>query len=468
MRTPSLLLLALTLPSSLLACSSSEPPTPAEVRARIASDLGHVLRESEAASKQGSDAFQLDAALNLLDRAAISQPALKRLPITKLVHAKPADPGEDESQADAIVEQLNETVFTDANHVGNGVYDVPADLVCTETTIDDNGTSTETLDADCVDRWTKAEVRIRVAEDDDTLTLALQLGANHDEPLELALTHTSLALTLDLDEAGQAIAALAPVFGEDAPNASLHGAITGTLEVLGTASARATLSIDRALDLKFAEAGVSLDGPDAFRLSSGVSQVASVAFDGGAGTGSLAFDLGETKVHVPGDAEFDEPAIDVDLPGASITANLATGAPVEFTNISLGERTTTLKVDGATAMAIDLNPNDGRALTATMAYDEVSGVGTIEVEPKLDLDVFVDHAVLGDQAPVYDVTRVLLTGGLRGADESDQLEVLGTFAIETNPSSFGFSATAGQCVTSTETDDGTGRFYDAFTVGTCN
>ena len=46
--------------------------------------------------------------------------------------------------------------------------------------------------------------------------------------------------------------------------------------------------------------------------------------------------------------------------------------------------------------------------------------------------------------------------------------MLGTFAIETNPSSFGFSATAGQCVTSTETDDGTGRFYDAFTVGACN
>ena len=468
MRMTSLLLLV---PTSLLAaCGGESSPTPTDVRARIADDLGHVLRATEAASQQGGEALQADAAFGLFDRFA-SQHAFKRTPIAKLLtqrHAKPIDPGE-ESSADQIIEQLNTKLFTEANHVGDGIYKIPADFACTTEELDDHGSVTAQLDPECVTQWDKAELRIRTAETNDTLTLALQVGAKHDEPLELALTHTSLAVTLDLDETGQAVAALAPIFGEQAPNASLAGAVTGKLEVLGTASARATLSIDRAIEVKFADAGVSLDSADALRFSSAASEVASIAFDGVAGTGALAFDLGDTQVHIPGDVDFEEPALDLDLPGVSITANLATGQPVQFTNLSLGERTTTLKVEGATAIAVDLNKTDGRALTATMSFDDATGEGTIEVSPKLDLAIAIDHAVLGDEAPVYDVTRVLLTGGLRAVSESDQLEVLGTLAIETNPAEFGFAATAGQCVTSTSTEDtGTGQVYDAWSVGVCN
>ncbi len=467
MRTTCLLLLV---PTSLLAaCGGETTPTP-NVRARISNDLGHVLRETEAASLKGGDAFQADAAFGLLDRFA-SEQAFKRTPIAKLLpqrHAKPADPGE-ESQSDQIIDELNTKVFTEANHLGDGIYKIPADVGCITEDIDDNGNVTEQLDPECVEQWDKAELRIRTEENDDTLILALQVGANHDEPLELALTHTSLALTLDLDETGQAVAALAPILGEEALNASLKGAVTGTLEVLGTASARATLSIDRAIEVKFADTGVSLDGADAFRFSSAAAQLAAVSFDGVAGTGAIAFELGDTQVHIPGDLDFEKPAMDLDLPGVSITANLATGLPVQFTNLSLGERTTTVKVDGATALAVDLNKTDGRALSATMSFDDATGEGTIEVSPKLDLAISIDHAVLGDEALVYDITRVLLTGGLRSVGESDQLEVLGTLSIETNPSEFGVSATAGQCVTSTSTEDTeTGQFYDAWSVGVCN
>lgn len=463
--------LLLLVPTSLLACGGETTPAPADVRARISNDLGHVLRETEAASQLGSDAFQADAAFGLLDRFAASEVNFKRVPLAKLLgqrHAKPADPAE-ASQADQIIEELNTKVFTDANHVGDGIYKIPADFACTIEEIDDTGTLTTSVDPECALQFDKAELRIRTAEEDDTLILALQVGAHHDEPLELALTHTSLALTLDLDETGQAVAALAPIFGEQAPNASLKGAVTGKLEVLATASARATLTIDRAIDVKFADAGVALDGPDAFRLASAAANLAAVSFDGGAGTGAIAFALGDTQIHVPGEVEFDEPATDLDLPGVSITATLATGQPVQFTNISLGSRTTTLKVDGATAIAVDLNKTDGRALSATMSFDETTGEGTIEVSPKLDLAISIDHAALGDDAPVYDVTRVLLTGGLRSAGDSAQLEVLGTLSLETDPAEFGFAATAGQCVTSTEAEDtATGRFYDAWSVGVCN
>jgi len=64
---------------------------------------------------------------------------------------------------------------------------------------------------------------------------------------------------------------------------------------------------------------------------------------------------------------------------------------------------------------------------------------------------------------------VLLTGGLRGSDASDQIEVLGGgFAITTNPATYGFAATAGQCVSSTEElDPTTSSYFTQWTVGTC-
>jgi hypothetical protein len=77
--------------------------------------------------------------------------------------------------------------------------------------------------------------------------------------------------------------------------------------------------------------------------------------------------------------------------------------------------------------------------------------------------------VLGDTPPVYDVMRVLLDGSLRGSDASTQVEVAtGSFSLATSPAGHGFTASAGQCVTSTDViDTATGRSYTQYTVGAC-
>ena len=135
-------------------------------------------------------------------------------------------------------------------------------------------------------------------------------------------------------------------------------------------------------------------------------------------------------------------------------------------NISLGNRTTTMSVGGQRAVAIDLNPDHGRKLSATVTADATGE--TLAVSPLLDLRYAVDHAVLGDEAPVYDVTQVFLDGSLRSEPLSDRIEVNGgTFKIVTNPASFGFTATAGQCVTATEADDPARGSYTQWTVGAC-
>ena len=94
---------------------------------------------------------------------------------------------------------------------------------------------------------------------------------------------------------------------------------------------------------------------------------------------------------------------------------------------------------------------------------------TLTVSPRLDLQTTVDHALLGDTAPRYDVTRILIDGSLRGIADTDQVEVVsGTFSMTTNPAQYGFSAAAGQCVTTTfATDPVTYEDYETHSVGAC-
>ncbi|HEU0034454.1 MAG TPA: hypothetical protein VFQ53_27715 [Kofleriaceae bacterium] len=461
-----------------LAACNDDPPAPSEVRARITDDLGNVLHETETAMQSSSESLPGNGAFSLLGRFVSTSDtttttARLRTKLARLVAPRTdvrtaatttTIAADGESATDALIRKLNEELFTDANYVGDGIYNVPPELVCMTETVADDGTITETLDQECADNVVKAELRVRVAEDGDALALAIQLDANHDEPLVFTLTHTSLAVTIDLDDANDAIAALAPVFGETAPNASLAGQVTSKIEVLGAAHAKISSTIDRAIAVAFADTGVALDGPDAFRFTSAKANVFALELDGNAKAASAVVGIGATTAHVPGERDYD-----LDLPGISAVAMYSVGQPLQLTNLGLGDRTTTMSIDGQRAVAIDLNPDAGRAFGATITGDPATGSETIAVAPKLDLHVALDHAVLQDEPPVYDVTQILLDGSLRSSDASDQIEVLsGTFAIATNPAQYGFSATAGQCVSSTSVQDPSGAFYDQFSVGACN
>jgi hypothetical protein len=471
MHRPSTSLLALSslFSFALLGCNN-DPPTPTEVRERISSDLGNVLREANAAITGGTEAIPGAAALAVVDRVLGSDPQIgpSLRTVTERMAARASAAPDDPSyqiDVDALIARLNDKLFTDANHVGDGIYQVPASLVCARTTVDSNGNSIETIDAGCAEQLAKAELRVRTAKEGGALVFAIQVDADHDEPLIFTLTHTSIAITVDLDDAQRAFVALAGVFGEDIPNARLSGQVTAKLEILGAAKLRASLSIDRALSIEYAKVGASLDGPDAFVLSSAKAEVIAITLDGKARSGSLALGLGATAIKAPADGK----RVELDLAGATATASFAGGQPLELSHVSLGNRTTTVSINGVRAVAIDLNAQDGRAFNATVSHDAATGTDTLEVTPKLDLLLTVDHAVLGDTPPVYDVTRVVLDGTLRGSDAGDQVEVLvGSFSVTTDPASYGFAATAGQCVTAADaTDPTTGSTFTRFSVGTC-
>ncbi len=468
MNQTSLALASLTALTMLgAACGDPETtaPTPVELRTQLRADLGHILDETAAAVEAGETALPNTAVLEMLTSALPTEGALTGAKVRDgLARILPADPiDEDPLNSDAAIDWLEQNLFTDANHLGGGIYEVPASLVCTTSIYDETtGESTESVDAACAADFEQVQLRIRVTSDDDELSFAIQLGADHAEPIVVGLARTRVSLSVDLDEAMAAAAQLAPLFGEELPNLDFSGQVTSALEVLGEDHAKATFTIDRALRVRFAEAGVALDGPDAFRFASAASTLFTLEFDAPADVGSAALALGETSLYEP------EEQLALDLPGITGTAALASGQPLRITGISLGDRTTTLTKAGAQALGIDLNPADGRALDVTITA-EGDDAATLAVSPRLDLRVALDHTVRGTEREVYDVTRIQLDGTLRGEATSSQIEIVdGTFAITTDPVSYGFSATGGQCVSSSEQyDDVGGWYYEAFTVGAC-
>lgn len=452
------------LSTTLVACGGDSPP-PSDVRARIGEDLRYVLTEGKTAMDGSTESLPSGAAFGFatrtLEQARLAQPLGRLFQSAKDRNLSLDGDEDDDFDPDAIVDMLNNELFTDANHLGNGVYQVPASLVCTETVYDDTtNTTQEVIDQECATNLAKADLRVRVVEDDG-LRFWIQLDANHDEPLGVLLRHDELAVTVNLDDATDAMIALAPVFGEQAPNADLSGEVTASLKIHGHAHAAASVTFDRALSIKFAEQGVGLDSDGAFRFASAAGNIVAIDLDGNTPKADLDLGLGLTTAHVPAD-EFD-PSTDVLIGGATVNATFQANT-LTLNNISLGNQTTTVKTGGVDNLRIDLNANDGRKLDATIVADAATGSETLTVSPRLDLQTFID-----DEPSPYNTTRVQLAGSLRGFEGSDTTEVVsGSFSITTDPAQYGFSATAGQCVTATEIyDEENFSSWTQYSVGAC-
>lgn len=482
MKRPTILSVSILAGLGLSACDDAPPPS--EVRSRISSDLTSVLREANAAYAGGTEVMPGSAASAAMGRllggdsdvALRVQDAVARLAGPALGGAAFAGRGAALDGAafdpDAEVAVLTQKLFTDENHLGDGIYQVPPSLVCTQTQIDASGHTTETIDAACADKLAKAELRVRVSQSGGELRFAIQLDADHDEPLTIGLAKNALSLTLDLDDAWRAAVALGALLGEELPNAELAGQLTGRLEILGAAHGRLTLDIDRAVSIAVAKQGAPLDGPDAFRFASAKAKVLALELDGAAKRGSYALGLGATTAHLAVESlgtTATRDRYDLDLPGLTASAAFAAGQPLEIRDLSLGDRTASISKNGKRASAIDLNPEDGRALSATIALDPATGAETLAVSPRLDLRLAVDHAAWGEAAPVYDVTQVLLDGSVRSDETGDQLQVVsGAFRISTSPASYGFSAAAGQCVAASDAiDPVSSDSYTRWTVAAC-
>ena len=399
----------------VLAACSADPPSPASVRAHVDSDLGNVLGQSQAALAGAAADLPAPATFALAGLDGEALPAL---------------------DASATTAWLDANVFADANYVGDGTFALP----CSTCSPD-------------------AQPRVRVEQNDDgSLRFAVELDAAHDEPVSFLLAHDSLAIAVDLDGADDAVAALAEMFGATAPTEMTQGAASARIAVVGDAHVQVSASIDRPIMVAVAPQGTPLSADGALRFAADAAPVLAADVDGSAPAATVALALGEVIAHVPA-------GVDLDLAGATANVTLAAGS-LSLSDVSLGGKTTTITRGGAPALALDLNPGDGRALTATIGLD-AAGNATLAFVPCLDLERWVDHAVLGDAPPVYDVTSLVVDGMLVTSGGNVRV-ALGGLAATTAPAAYSFDAAAGQCVTATAaTDPATGAPFTSYAVVVC-
>jgi hypothetical protein len=476
-------LLALCLAASVTSpgCTEEDPLPPVEVRSRISIDLGNVLREANLVIQGTRAVLPAPAALALFERAAgITTPIAQAIRSIAIALAIEPDAIDDAG----ATSYLNSRVFDDASYLGDGIYRVLPSLLCTGVMPDPGEDPSQV----CAARLAELDLRIRVARgsvapgsspSDGSLEFALQVGAAHDEPVTITLTHTALhpshtstflTASFDLDvlqrTLGKLIAAVAPSL----PPIEMAGQVTVKVRTDPT-GAQAALEIDRPISIRVAGMSADVDAADAFTLSSGASEVFHVVLAHGSGfdpVGSLYLRLGETAIKLP--ARADGARLDLHLAGLTADAAFNDYLPLLINHIGLGDRAAVISVDGVPAETIEINPEDGGELSVLVQRDEASPtLNRLNVYPKLDLRIATDRAALGDIAPVYDITRVLLDGTLRTTAVSDRLEVTaGSYSIATDPAGHGFAATVGQCVTGIEARDPDATPFIQWTVGTCD
>jgi hypothetical protein len=400
--------LFVALASCVLAACSIDPPSAATVRARVAADLGNVLRQTRAA----------------YDGSTAGIPGAAGVPL-----GPSGDP-------DGTVAWLNSNVFSDGNALGGGVFAVPASALCAAG------------DTACAGRVATAQLQVRVEQDDDhSLRFAIEIGPDHAQPVSLVLAHDRAAIAIDLDGQSAAVAALAELAGWASPIANTQGAIDGELAVRGDRHVAGHVTVSRPVAIAVAPAGDAMSGPTALRFATVAAPVWAFELDAGAPLVQLDLGLGETLLHVPGDPASGVKSTDVDLAGATAHLGFAGGSSLAIGGISLGGKTTTIGKDGVVGETIDVNPSDGRALDATWVFEPAVGIDTVVVAPRLEVARTVDHGVLGDAPPAFDITRIALTGALSRIQASGQLRVeAGRLAVTTAPAQYSFSADAGQCV----------------------
>jgi len=371
------------------ACSGGSDP--ATVRSRITTDLGNVLHQAQAA---GQLAMPGKIALGYV------LPGLPAMP----------DP-------DAAIAWLTGTVFTDADYLGGNVFRFPAESVCK---------TGDVVNSDCVAAVDKAQLRIRV-EVDDTLHFYPQLGANHDEPIDIAVNHDGLTITASLDGAEAALLALEAAYGGFAPAAQLSGEVTLELQVVGPAHVMAAVSVTRDVAIALADPTGLFDSDGAIRFAMPAGLPLSLEVDAGARTFTANLDVENVTAHTPGH----------DFMLAAATADAVyDGSALALTGVALSASESVSSHVAATLALTELS--------ATLA--DANGQETLTPSPRLELAAFVDHGLLADTAPAFDVTHLVLDGAIRG--DATMLAVMtGALSVTTNPAQFGFVANAGTCVT---------------------
>lgn len=367
-----------------------------------------------------------------------------------------------DARLDDLADKLAADVFIDANVVSDDgrtiVYELPFDVICW-----DPGTR-----AECEARWADEHLRLAVSSRaEGELTIVLRAGEPAVEPM---------SFTLGRERASASIS-LAPLYSLLERNGALEaddnglvlnqmlGRVTFTFARDDDHTATASAAVDEAVSLRASGEGATVNA------SLGRS-TASATFDAAARTVDLDVDAGAFRLDGPlrllgGDA-FEDVAlarmVAIDVPGVDVEVDVDDAArTLDIDDLSLGNGPTTIKLDGQTLLALDLNRNADREVDLHVSR-LADGGNEIVVSPSLELRLTLALAQLTAIEPDFDAgwaADETLTVTLDGSTaptvrtHGDTTEVIAgrlTYASSAAPA-LGFTVEAGQCLVD-DGDDG--------------
>jgi hypothetical protein len=411
---------------------------------------------------------------------------------------------------DSLVKQLKEKVFTKENLESEGggsvTYLLGPNTLCGSSSSStnvppssggvptDNGATDGStgaapeLDPDCVDQATRWQPRLRLSSPSSgNVDVELLLTSAKLNPVTLELYRDHVALVLDLGAIKQTLDAA----GED----------TGSLDSL---SGRVSLAIKKNRELDYSlSANVLADIGIGYHDDFGEQVMVSIGksvptfelrLDGNARQITGTLDVGPVGVKGPLNAfrdTFDPEQYDVN--GDPIARPLYQGAldfllagmeggvtfdgstdQLTLQHLGLGDASSTLKVDGNTLVAFDLNPEDGRHFDMTIAKGNPGTV--VSFSPTLDASLLLNFAPLSNQitniAPglMNDLLHFWFDGKNPSVQAvNNQLKVLSGTLNYTNTydPSLNVKADAGQCIASAPADTMSSNPSSALVVQAC-
>jgi hypothetical protein len=417
---------------------------------------------------------------------------------------------------DELVTRLREEIFIEANLDAAGTnetqvtYRLGASVLCKvdaapTTTVDSSGNTVTIdpapepeLDPECVEKAEKANLRVRLSQPNpDDVDVTFIVGAEDYKPLTLQLYNDRLGLKVDLAEGLKAMEAL----GEDVEEVdSLDGVVQ--LQLVKKAKLEYALQFSILEDL-----GLSFHEEDGSNFSYSLAKsepTVELALNGNTKTISATYNYGAIQLLAPlkslasmfeDDAATDAPTLNdplapvpepepektytgmIELLVAGYTGTFSYTADTDtfsFSNVSLGNKTSTLKHDGNLLASVDLNPEDGRGFDMVIQSEPGSESALISIDPTVDLNIALNFQHVADQ--VANIPETLLNDKLRMwfagnepsfAVENERLRMVsGSFHMssEQSPES-NVDVSEGQCLVSAsstvEVDTGTGEALPA-------
>jgi hypothetical protein len=351
-------------------------------------------------------------------------------------------------------------LFNENNYLGGGIYTIPGSLVCPdlEEFNDQSPDGFSTVpDQECLDGLTDLELRIHVQSAGGGLDFALLMGPAKARPLVFELREDRLTLVSDLAEVKVAVEHLATLAPAEEEEIELPEVMEGVVAVSLIKHAAKDISVELAIrnDLK-------IEGtlPDLGNLSvstAAAEPLMAVRLNGNAETLTASLDLHRTQVSMPW-AAFDEESnatgtLAVDFQGLSGTVELGNQASDSlFTvrNIGLGDAQSTVKLDGATLVAIDLNEASGRRFDLVMDAIPAQGLPSFRFLEEFKLEVLTDLtplAAAGDEVGASFLNQTYTFEVQDGMQPVEGLDGAGLKAVD-GEIRVGSSAAAGNVVVS--------------------